>query len=119
MKISFDFDSTLSEPQFQELAKIFLAIDGIEVFVVTSRLRDAYPIHDNRDLFKVTDGLGIARDNVFFTEGRTKAQLLDKLEIDYHFDDMEDEIDLINNSIGCHGILVGFKLSNIGYLLNQ
>ena len=37
MKISFDFDSTLSEAKIQKLAKKFIN-DGHEVWITTSRL---------------------------------------------------------------------------------
>ena len=69
MKVSFDFDDTLDKPKVQEYAKELID-KGIEVHIVTSRLSDeqALPsINWNKDLFEVSDRLGIKRENIHFT----------------------------------------------------
>lgn len=69
MKVSFDFDDTLDRSIVQKYAKELID-KGIEVHIVTSRLSDeqALPsINWNKDLFLVSDYLGIKRENIHFT----------------------------------------------------
>lgn len=104
LKISFDFDSTLSEPCMQELAKKYL-IHGAHVFVVTSRgTKNAMGFINNTDLYDVTDSLGIDRNNVIFTEYEDKYTFVKDMDI--HYDDDFEEIFLINqNPSKCIGFL--------------
>ena len=106
MKISFDFDETLSELYFQKLAKA-LVIAGVDVYIVTSRCNrlDIFgkPV-GNIDLWAVAKYVGITEDKVFFTEGAFKADTLSKLSMDIHFDDMSDEIYTIQLMTKCKGV---------------
>lgn len=96
MKISFDFDFTLSEPLIRQIAKRFIQ-HGDEVFITTSRSPKG-----NNDLFEVADNLGIPRANIRFTSGEDKYEFLDGF--DAHFDDDIIEIELIKESkIKCQG----------------
>jgi len=92
MKISFDFDDTLSEKPFQKLAEILLK-GGAEIYVVTTRL-EAW----NEEVWEATDGLGIERKNVHFTNGALKKETLQNLQIDLHFDDAPMEINATNQA---------------------
>lgn len=118
MKISFDFDSTLSEEYIQELAKICIK-GGANVYIITSRT--LYPgVMEHKDLYKIAKTVGIPIENIHFTNSNMKLDKCEELGIDIHFDDMEDEIDNINRSSEiCKGILVGFDISKVGYLLNN
>ncbi|SED11021.1 hypothetical protein SAMN04489761_4305 [Tenacibaculum sp. MAR_2009_124] len=110
MKISFDFDSTLSEPEMQELALKFIS-KGVDVSVTTSRREKMQGLNfSNEDLFEVTDKLGINRDKVVFTNFNPKYQYLK--DFDMHFDDDEVEINDINNfPIKCIGFFFEPKVN--------
>lgn len=100
MKVSFDFDSTLSESFVQDLAMLIGC--SYELFVTTSRR----PI-DCNEVYAVSDKLMIPRENVRFTTFEDKYLFLDGFHI--HFDDDPYEIDLINRKTKCKGILIGYK----------
>jgi len=111
MKVSFDFDSTLSEEEMQELAIKFIE-SGAEVFITTSRT-DAYEglRFSNTDLFEVSDKIGIKRENIKFTRHEDKHTFVKNYDI--HFDDDEVEIDNINRFPGkCIGLLYQPKYNN-------
>lgn len=116
LKVSFDFDSTLSEDYIQVICKTFLEKpDVFDVYVVTSRHNNLF--HRNTDLFKITDQLGIDRSKISFTDGDFKFKTLKVLGIDIHFDDMPDEV-LFCFQNDIKGILVNFEdLNYIKYLL--
>lgn len=112
MKISFDFDSTLSEEKNQKLAKKFID-DGHEVWITTSRLSSEHGrskgwpwiITQNEFLFETAEKVGIPKDRIKFTEGDDKWKSL--YTFDIHFDDDEVEIELINiNLDNCCGVLL-------------
>ena len=97
MKISFDFDNTISLRPMQELCKKFMLL-GAEIFVVTSRattMNDGAVKMHNKDLFEVTDRLGIKRENIIFTEFDDKYHFTK--DFDIHFDDSESECGMIND----------------------
>ncbi|WNH10063.1 hypothetical protein [Thalassobellus suaedae] len=95
LRISFDFDSTLSTQPMQELCKKFLLL-GAEVYVTTTRQNGVHSnlIFENKDLFEVTDKLGIKRENITFTKYQDKVVFVK--QFDFHFDDDAHEIFLIN-----------------------
>lgn len=114
-KISFDFDSTLSETWVQKLAEILIPVT--EVWIVTSRSPGT---SRNSDLYKIANRLGIPEERIVFTDGSYKWSTLNRLEMEIHFDDMEDEILEINNRSGCKGILVGLKdTGDLWYLFSN
>ena len=112
MKISFDFDSTLSTRKMQSIADDFIS-RGHEVHIVTSRFdKNNTVIYTNEDLFKIADKVGISRENITFTNQNDKVGYLEGFDI--HFDDDEYEIDLITRSkIRCLGILINYKNYNL------
>ena len=112
MKISFDFDSTLTEVINQKLAKKFIS-EGHEVWITTSRLSSdhgrskGWPwiITQNETLFKLAEEIGIPEDKIKFTEGEHKWKSL--YTFDIHFDDDILEIELINQNLAdCCGVLI-------------
>ena len=104
LKVSFDFDGTLSQDSIQEFAKHLLAV-GDEVWVVTSRVSN--PEKWNLDLFSVAEDVGISRNNIFFTEGDYKWKFLDTHDFDIHFDDDYMEVNnIISNCKKCKAIQV-------------
>lgn len=60
MKISFDFDSCIAEIRQQKIAEKFIA-GGHEVWITTSRPRDAGRDWDNIPVFTVAIKLGIIK----------------------------------------------------------
>ena len=103
-KISFDFDSTLSEEWVQALAGII--INSSEVWVTTSRNEG---ISHNKDLYKIAGKLGIPNERILFTNGGFKWSVLDANKI------LE-----INKNSKCQGVLVGLKdTGELWYLFHQ
>lgn len=98
MIISFDFDDTLSRPEIFEIAKTLRRYN--KLYIVTSRYRDytRYPqhygfnekIHD--EIYVIADKLRIKKERVVFTDMQYKAEMLDKLNVDIHFDDNSNEL---------------------------
>lgn len=108
MKISFDFDSTLSRPDIQEVAKRFIDF-GDDVHITTTR-RDKIDFIEieNSEVFEVAEKLGIPKENIHFTNMQDKEPFLNGF--DMHFDDDEYEIDLITRSKNkCLGVLINYK----------
>ena len=92
MKVSFDFDGTLSETHVQNYARELIE-RGIEVWIVTSRFENAEKYaeffgtigisYDHKDLEEVTKDLGIPKDQIIFTNMSPKEDYLK----DYQWDD--------------------------------
>lgn len=103
MNVSFDFDSTLSRKSVRKIAKEFIK-QGFEVHVVTSRYEDTtrwgnnpWSTTFNRDLFRVTDHLGIKRENIHFMDMVSKYKFFEKNPgFLFHLDDDPMEIIEIN-----------------------
>jgi len=99
MKISFDFDGTLSEESIKNTAKIFI-IAGHDVWIVTART-DC----NNSDLYKLCDDIGLEHNKVIFTNGDLKYYEYEKGNFDLHYDDDWEEVSNINR-VGGTAILV-------------
>lgn len=96
MKVSFDFDGTLSELSVQEYAKELIEA-GHEVWVVTTRWdenhKHRYELNPTLDdLWDVVDNLGIPRHRVRFTCMEWKYTYLKGTSFLWHLDDNSDEI---------------------------
>lgn len=95
MKVSFDFDGTLSESHVQEYAKQLIEA-GHEVWVVTTRWdenhKHRYELNPTLDdLWDVVDNLGIPRHRVRFTCMSWKWTYLDGTHFTWHLDDNREE----------------------------
>lgn len=101
MRVSFDYDATLSRKDVQEFAKKLVS-RGIEVWIVTSRFDDEtakekawWWIKDqNNNLFEVADECGIRRENIKFTNMESKSIFLKDKSFTFHLDD--DYIELLD-----------------------
>lgn len=100
MKLSFDFDGTLSRSSVQKVVKDLIK-NGNEIHVVTSRFEDSnlwgnslsITMKDNLDLFKIIDKLEIPRKNIHFMNMTPKHEFFDKnLDIVFHLDDDKYEL---------------------------
>jgi len=85
IRISFDFDDTLSLPSVQKVAKELIEL-GFDVIIVTSRRSDG----ENSDIEEVSQDLGV--DLVFYTEYNLKFTHLQKLMCDVHIDNDRNEL---------------------------
>ena len=106
MKVSFDFDNTLSRSAIQEYAKTLLHRE-VEVWVCTSRMKDPdssiNSLHIitkgwNDDLYAITDNLCIPISRVLFSEMLDKVEILQNYDFIWHLDDDWIEIDTINRA---------------------
>ena len=83
MKISFDFDGTLTNEEVQDYAKSLINL-GHDVWIVTKRFEDS----DNYDLFDLAGYVGIKKENVAFTNGVWKCVYFKEHEdFELHLDD--------------------------------
>lgn len=95
IKVSFDFDSTLSRFDVQ---KFVSSLKDVEIHIVTSRYNSkpenwtGAPI-DNSDLFIVARKLNIPISNIHFTNQQLKYKFFKNKDFLFHLDD--DYIELI------------------------
>lgn len=108
IKVSFDFDGTLSRQDVQLYAEELLDKGDVEVWVTTTRYDDNHaklPNH-NTDLYRVIDKLGIPRDRIHFTNMEWKANYLKDNKFLWHLDDYYVELKEISKANACVGIAV-------------
>ena len=99
MKISFDFDSTLSRKDVQSFVKD-LILQGYEVWIVTSRYSTEPALakgwwwveKQNQGLYDVADEVGIPRERIVFTDHVEKIEFLESKGFVVHVDDDPDEL---------------------------
>lgn len=97
-KVSFDFDDTLSTKRGQTLAKRLIT-QGKDVYIITRRQESA-----SAEVYKVADELGIPKSKVYFTNGKMKWETVKRLGIDIHYDNNQQELDLIDKNTNAVGI---------------
>lgn len=100
MKLSFDFDHTLSQPAVQRFARQ-LVDEGWELWIVTMRFASQTHLAryqqeqgdtgeawtGNEDLFQVAKALGIPKRRVIFTNWQWKSRFLARQGFILHVDD--------------------------------
>ena len=92
MKVSIDFDDTLSTQRGQDLAR-YIINNGYDLYVVTRRQKS-----QSADVYAISDKLKIPRDKVVFTNGRLKWETLKRLGIQKHIDNNPEEIQAIKQN---------------------
>lgn len=105
MKVSFDFDGTLSRKDVQDFAKELIG-KGIDVWIVTSRIATEPALEkgwywiekQNDELYKVAELVGVVKDKIVFTEHIDKIVFLKDKVFEFHLDDDEHELILIMQS---------------------
>jgi hypothetical protein len=122
IKVSFDFDDTLSRHDVQDLANDLIN-QGIEVWIVTSRFTEERSGNkfDNKDLFKVAEKLNIPKERIVFTNTNPKADFFDGKDFLWHLDDDEWELIEINSRTEVKALdsyIIGWKQPCID-MLNQ
>ena len=104
MKVSFDFDSTLSRKDVQRFAKELVEA-GHEVWIVTSRISNEQAqleyssnytkdriYKSNKKLFRVADNVGIKREHIIFCNFTIKIDSIAGQGFVFHLDDDSDEL---------------------------
>lgn len=99
MRISYDFDDTLTTAKGQEMALNDIK-NGNDVLILTARQSS-----DSAEVFKIADELGIPHSNIHFTNGKDKWSFVIRLHIDKHIDNNKEQIDKINKFTNAEGIL--------------
>jgi len=117
MKVSFDFDGTLSRDDVEEYAKDLIN-RGIEVWIVTSRMSDEDIANSfqpwtrpnaNLDLLETAERLGIPLENVKFTAHVDKIEFLKDKDFVFHLDDdVHELIEIMSSSDSCQPLNVDY-----------
>ena len=114
MKVSFDYDGTLSLPHVEEFAKE-LVEKGYEVWVVTSRVSEEDSVlhpwggtDRNKDLWESCKRVGIPEDRVKFTSFADKIEFLEGMGFLFHLDDdLYELITIMESKDKCQPLNVG------------
>ena len=96
-KISFEYDGVLTTENGKELLKRKI-FESFDVYIVTSRQRSLTII--NFALENI-----IFSNRVFFTESKDKCETLQRLGIEIHYDNNQEQIEKINKFTNTKGIL--------------
>lgn len=106
MRITIDYDDTLSKPHIQKLAKKL--VKNHEVYILTSRLDSLYRksfthLHSNDDIYETAEKVGIKPQNVVFTNQASKLEHIHRGRVGIHIDDNEGELKNISALSNCKG----------------
>ncbi len=97
--VSFDFDDTLSTNGGQKKA-LNLIKEGYRVLIITARQSK-----DSKEVYDVADKLGIRRSDIYFTNGKNKWETVKRLGVAIHYDNNQEQVDLINKMTKTEGKL--------------
>lgn len=100
MRVSFDFDDTLTTRKGRLLLARRLA-EGDVVYIITRRSERA-----KTAVMALAKGYRIPAYRVIFTGGRMKWEEVKRLRIDVHYDNNGRELELIREKTDARGILV-------------
>ena len=99
MGVSFDVDGVLTTEGGKRIAK--RAIDkGDDVFIITARNERL-----SAGVYAIANELGIPRLRVYFTNGADKWRTIDRLDIDLHYDNNQEQIDKIDENTDAEAVL--------------
>jgi len=91
MKISFDFDGTLTQDFVKVLCKN-LVEEGHDVWITISRTilhLYGYNVAMHEDVFFTARVVGIPKEKIYFTQRRFKAKYLEENKFHIHIDNDE------------------------------
>ena len=91
--ISIDFDDTLNTERGRKLAEKLLN-EGNVLHIITRRNKS-----QSGEVYDIAEELGIPKEDVHFTEGKLKWDMIKKLGIKQHIDNSEDEISAIKENL--------------------
>lgn len=100
MRVSFDYDETLTTSKGQQMALNEIK-KGNEVLILTARQeRDSAPV------YAMAEKLGIKKENVHFTNGQDKWKFVLRYNINKHVDNSQEQIDKIKKFTSAEGVLL-------------
>jgi len=99
-RISFDYDDTLTTAKGQDMARRFLAAND-EIFIITARTQS-----NGGPVYAMAEKLRIKKENVYFTAGKHKYMLVNKLRINKHIDNNTEELQLITENTQAEAIKI-------------
>jgi hypothetical protein len=99
MRISFDYDETLTTTKGQDMALNAIK-NGDDVLILTARQES-----DSAPVYAMAEKLGIKKSNVHFTNGQDKWKFVLRLHIDKHVDNSQEQIDKIKKYTTAEGVL--------------
>ena len=103
MKISFDVDGVLDTPQGMALARRKIT-EGNRVYIITARNESTM----SERVYEIAKELGIPRLRVYFTNGEDKWKTIQRLGIDVHYDNNEEQISKIKENTNTRAELVSY-----------
>ena len=105
LKVSFDFDGTLTRRNIKEYARSLVA-RGFECWIVTSRMGfGKEPRPDwNDDLFNTAAEIGILPEHIHFCCMDNKANFLNGKGFIFHIDDDMIELSFVETDSDCKPI---------------
>ena len=105
LKVSFDFDGTLTRRNIKEYARSLVA-RGFECWIVTSRMGfGKEPRPDwNDDLFNTAAEIGILPEHIYFCCMDNKAKFLNGKGFIFHIDDDIIELSFVKTDSDCKPI---------------
>lgn len=99
MRVSFDVDGVLTTEAGKRIAK--RAIDkGDDVFIITARNERL-----SAGVYAIANELGIPRLRVYFTNGADKWRTIERLDIDLHYDNNQEQVDKIEEFTDAQAVL--------------
>lgn len=106
MRITIDYDDTLTKPHIQRLAKKL--VEKHEVYILTSRLDSLYRksykhLHSNDDIYETAKKVGIKPQNIVFTNQASKLEHIHRGRVWIHIDDNDAELKNISALSTCKG----------------
>ena len=99
MRVSFDVDGVLTTEGGKRIAKI--AIDkGDDVFIITARNERL-----SAGVYAIANELGIPRLRIYFTNGADKWRTIERLDIDLHYDNNQEQVDKIEQNTDAQAVI--------------
>ena len=103
MKISFDVDGVLTTPQGMALARRKIT-EGNRVYIITARNEERMAAA----VYEIAKDLGIPRLRVYFTNGEDKWKTIQRLGIELHYDNNEEQYNKIKENTDSDAELVNY-----------
>ncbi len=99
MRVSFDIDGVLDTEQGKVIAKRAIDRDD-DVFIITAR-QDKF----SDEVYQIASELGIPRLRVYFTNGADKWRTIERLDIDLHYDNSQEQVSKIEENTDAEAVL--------------
>jgi len=97
--VSFDIDGVLDTEQGKVIAKRAIGRDD-DVFIITARQE-----RFSDEVYQIASELGIPRLRVYFTNGADKWRTIERLDIDLHYDNSQEQVSKIEENTDAEAVL--------------